>query len=140
MLQAGGHVSVLTSQECEDAVPDRWKGLSELCLRSAACLQVRDQIVKNASCRFVQGQAYLTVVGKALWAVFYRTSSRDGWAGPQGPRQLTAELASREVIARLPHAGQSPLAFRQGPAWCVMNKALSGHCGAMLAETASKAG
>ena len=43
-----------------------------------------------------------------LWAVFYRASSRDGWAGPGGPRQLTAELASREVIARLPHAGQCP--------------------------------
>mmetsp|Transcript_12197 Transcript_12197/g.36597 ORF Transcript_12197/g.36597 Transcript_12197/m.36597 type:complete len:1238 (-) Transcript_12197:225-3938(-) len=57
-----------------------------------------------------KGQAYLTVVGKALWAVFYRTSSRDGWAGPQGPRQLTAELASREVIARLPHAGKPHLA------------------------------
>lgn len=101
-----------------------------------------DQIVMIARCRLAQGQAYLTVVGKALWAVFYRTSSRDGWAGPQGPRQLTAELASREVIAQLPHAGQppGPGVPSSPPMVPLMNEALSGHCGATLAHTASKAG
>ena len=52
-----------------------------------------------------QGQAFLIVVAEALWAVFYQTSSRQGYGGEGGPRQLTAELASREIVARLPHAG-----------------------------------
>ena len=53
----------------------------------------------------LQGQAFLIVVAKALWAVFYQTSSREGYGGEGGPRQLTAELASREIVARLPHTG-----------------------------------
>ena len=52
----------------------------------------------------VQGVAYVLVVGRALWAAFYSTHFREPWA-EGGERQLSAELASREVIAKLPHAG-----------------------------------
>ncbi len=52
----------------------------------------------------MQGVAYVLVVGRALWAAFYSTHFREPWA-EGGERQLSAELASREVIAKLPHAG-----------------------------------
>ena len=55
----------------------------------------------------IQGVAYVLVVGRALWAVFYRTSFREPWT-EGGERQLSAELASREIIAKLPHAGGWP--------------------------------
>ena len=51
-----------------------------------------------------QGVAYVLVVGRALWAAFYSTHFREPWT-EGGERQLSAELASREVIAKLPHAG-----------------------------------
>ena len=57
-------------------------------------------------CVAVQGVAYVLVVGRALWAAFYSTHFREPWA-EGGERQLSAELASREVIAKLPHAGMS---------------------------------
>jgi hypothetical protein len=55
----------------------------------------------------VQGIAYVSVVGRALWAVFYRTMMREPSAGGT-EKELSAELASREVIAKLPHAGAAP--------------------------------
>ncbi len=55
----------------------------------------------------MQGVAYVLVVGRALWAVFYRTIFREPWT-EGGERQLAAELASREIIAKLPHAGGCP--------------------------------
>ena len=51
-----------------------------------------------------QGVAYVLVVGRALWAVFYRTVFREPWM-EGGERQLSAELASREIITKLPYAG-----------------------------------
>ena len=51
-----------------------------------------------------QGMAYVVAVGSSLWAVFYKYSMRDPWI-QGGERQLTADLASREIIAKLPHAG-----------------------------------
>ena len=45
------------------------------------------------------------MVGRALWAVFYSTHFREPWV-EGGERQLSVELASREVIAKLPHAGE----------------------------------
>ena len=82
-----------------------------------------------------QGQAFLIVVAEALWAVFYQTSSRQGYGGEGGPRQLTAELASREIVARLPHAGDwcayvvrcsgPAVDEATGSAWLLMNWTIS---------------